>query len=141
MVAVNVVTSTLQSGYSLSRAGGRTFKGMFLKALVVAAVIVGGVTAPANAVDQRPCVSKAEYYGLKSGQTQAQVEARWEVADVGSTAGGGPYRYFIDYPLCGDVGTVTMGYQRDSHLWATALATIPERHNHTGVSPWRASDR
>jgi hypothetical protein len=96
--------------------------------LAAAAVVCIATAAPAQAQDERPCVSKTEYHGLKSGQTRAQVEARWEVEGAGIDPVRGANRHFLTYPLCGFAlsdASVTVGYANDGRdWWKSELLTL-----------------
>lgn len=93
------------------------------------------VVAPsAHAADQRPCVSKAEYYGLpRAPLTRVMVEARWEVTDVSVGAGRNDYRYFVSYPVCGYGGlsNVTVSYRIRDHVWRTELLALDQDGSHS----------
>lgn len=81
-----------------------TIKRTATAALAVIAVAVGLLmltTTGAQAQDRRACVGKAEFNGLKGGQTRAQIEARWEVSGLGTVLRRGPYRTYVNYPACG----------------------------------------
>lgn len=84
-----------------------------LTALACVAALLGFAPS-AHAQDQRPCVSKREYWGLHGGDfaiakppahglTRAYVERRWDVTGVGrqDLALTDKRRIGYDYPVCG----------------------------------------
>lgn len=51
----------------------------------VLAGMIAGLSSPANAEDQRPCVSRVEFLGNPpdTGITRPELEARWDVSGLG----------------------------------------------------------
>lgn len=79
-------------------------------AIAVAVTALAGVSKPARAADQRPCVSKVEYQSMAglmvrqpSKFLRHEVEERWEVRGLGvldMTDDGVPEVQFRYYPAC-----------------------------------------
>lgn len=107
---------------------------LLLAVAVFVAALVCIPTGRAHAADHRPCVSKAEFYGLRHGQTRAQVEARWEVSAAVRDVTRGDVRVWVTYPLCGyddGVSGVSVAYGRFDHLWRVALVGLLQDGTHS----------
>jgi hypothetical protein len=85
---------------------------IYIGAVALASIAVSLLTTtPAHAEDQRPCVSRVEYYSGVGAPvyTRAGMEARWEVAGRGKAVdlsivfpwSDGPAWEAVAYPRCG----------------------------------------
>lgn len=99
-----------------------------LIASVVAALVLAGpvaVAPTAHAEDQRPCVSRREFLGMK-WLTRKQTEKRWDVVGLGHLYrySGHPAWAFWQYPMCGysyGEAFITTSVRRGNHQMIAAM--------------------
>lgn len=107
-------------------------------ALATAALVGCALTfsaEPAAAGDTRACVSKDEYYGIKRDQSRAELEARWEVAEVASKPERHRFQFAVWYPVCdySEQSGAVVYYGNDDHLWKFAQLVLEQDGTHNDV--------